>query len=221
MNILYPRTCGSCGNVLRQSEEHICISCLIHLPRTNSHLEKTPLIEHKFAGKLLVKNTYSFLKFSKKGKVQELLHNLKYRNRPELARYIGELYGRELVEANREKGFDLIVGVPLHENRLKERGYNQADEFGMGLSAAMGVPCVTDILYRVNSTSTQTNKSRFKRFLNMEEVFEVKNADKLKAKHVLLVDDVITTGSTLASCGEALLAAGCKELSISAIASAY
>jgi ComF family protein len=221
LDLLYPRLCGSCETTLKPTEGQLCISCMVKLPKTNSHLQNIDLLNNKFWGKLNVKNTYSFLKFSKKGLVQELLHNLKYRNKPELAYFMGLWYATDLKEIGLDSSIDLIVGVPLHQSRFKERGYNQADEFAKGLSEGLGLIFLPDILKRNTSTQTQTKKSRFKRFLNTQFVFELADPEVVNGKRIALVDDVLTTGSTLSSCGEVLLQNGCKELTIITIASAF
>lgn len=221
LEIMFPRLCGACGTTLNPTEMHLCVSCMIKLPKTNNHLEPNPLIDNKFWGKLDVKNTYSFLKFSKKGPVQELLHNLKYRNKAELAHFMGLWYSNDLNDIKVQNAIDLIIGVPLHKSRLKERGYNQADEFAKGLSEGLGIPFSTDVLVRNQKTDTQTKKSRYKRFLNIKDVIEIGKECDVKDKRIALADDVLTTGSTLTACGEVLLNAGCKELSIITIASAY
>jgi ComF family protein len=221
LDLLYPRLCGSCGATLKPTETHLCVSCMIRLPKTNSHVKTIDLLSNKFWGKLNVKNTYSFLKFSKKGLVQELLHNLKYRNKPELAHFMGSWYASDLKDIGLANEIDLIVGVPLHKSRLKERGYNQADEFGKGISEGTEIPFSAEVLQRNRSTQTQTKKSRFKRFLNTQFVFEVKDPSLIAGKRIALVDDVLTTGSTLTSCGEVLIVNGCKELTIITIASAF
>ena len=180
------------------------------------------LLERKFWGKLNVKQVYSFLKFSKKGKVQNILHTLKYKNKPELAEYIGKLYANDLKSIQLEEKIDLIIGIPLHKDKQKLRGYNQADAFAKGLSDVLKTPYDEESLVRQTFTISQTKTgSRFKRFKNIEGVFEVKNIKNIEGKRIALVDDVLTTGSTLEEAGNILLASGCSELYIITIASAY
>ncbi len=222
LNIIYPRTCVSCETVLNASEKHLCVNCLYTLPKTDSHILPTDLIERKFWGKLNVKNTYSFLKFTKKGKVQKLLHALKYKNKPELAEYMGFWYGTELKALELEHKIDLITGVPLHREKERIRGYNQADHLAKGLSEALKIPLDTEILKRNTFTESQTRRSsRFGRFKNIEGVFTVNDRRKVEGKRIALVDDVLTTGATLEVAGAALLESGCSEIYIITIASAY
>ena len=222
LDFIYPRVCISCEKNLLGPENHLCIECLFTIPKTNSHLHPIELLERKFWGKLKVKRVYSFLKFSKKGKVQNILHTLKYKNKPELAEYIGKMYANDLNTIDFEEKIDLIVGIPLHIDKKKLRGYNQADEFAKGLSGVLKTPYDSTSLTRETFTISQTKTgSRFMRFKNIEGVFLIKNDENIKGKRIALVDDVLTTGSTLEEAGNALLNAGCSELYIITIASAY
>ncbi len=222
LDLFFPRLCVSCENPLQGQEIHLCLECLLSLPKTNSHYQETDLIDRKFWGKLNVSATFAYYKFNKKGKVQNILHALKYKNKPELAEYLGKLYGNELKSVNLSEKIDLIIGIPLHIDKQKIRGYNQADHFAQGLSEALNVPFDTNLLIRNTFTESQTKKgSRFKRFKNMEGVFELSDSSKIKNKRIALVDDVLTTGSTLEVAGGVLLENGCSELIIITIASAY
>lgn len=216
----FPRLCPACEKTLRTYEKHICINCHLHLPKFKTEYFEDEFLARKFWGKINVKNTYSFLQFTKNGPVQHILHQLKYKNRPELAEYLGEWYGSELKAKGFDKEIDLILGVPLHPEKKKRRGYNQADCFAQGLSTKLDVPRGEEVLIRSRFTETQTNKSRFRRFQNMEGVFEIAEASVIQGKRVALVDDVLTTGATLETAGDVLLHAGCKELSILTIAAA-
>jgi ComF family protein len=222
LDFFFPRICVACRKNHLGTETNICIECLVNIPKTNSHIKPVELIERKFWGKLHVKQTFSFLKFSKKGKVQNIIHALKYKNKPELAEFIGKMYAFDLKEAKIEKNIDILMGIPLHKDRLKVRGYNQADMFAKGLSEVLNLPYSTNALKRNTFTISQTKtSSRFKRHENIKDVFEVIDTDQIKNKRIALVDDVLTTGSTLEAVGNLLLGAGCKELYIITIASAY
>lgn len=220
LDIIYPRSCEACGESLLGGENLICINCLVNLPRTNSHIIQRESISKKFWGKIPVLNTFSFLQFSKKGKVQQLLHGLKYGNKPELGKSLGQLYGTDLKEVELEKKIDVLIGVPLHPTKLKQRGYNQADCIAEGLSITMGVPIETSAVIRTTHTNSQTKKTRFERFQNVENIFEIVDVEKIKGKKIAIVDDVLTTGSTIESLAIALLNGGCKEISVITIASA-
>jgi ComF family protein len=220
LDLVFPRTCEACSEVLLSQEKMICTTCMMDLPRTNFKDSEVEL-SRKFWGKLPVANTLSFLKFTKKGKVQKLLHQLKYREKPELGVFLGELFGSELKRINFNEKIDIIVSVPLHKEKEKQRGYNQADCIAKGLSNSLGIPFEKGLVTRTKFTETQTKKNRFERYQNVENIFEIKDLEAIKDKRIAIVDDVLTTGSTLESCGIVLLECGCSEVSIMTIASAF
>lgn len=220
VDIIYPKTCESCKETLLGGEKLICTQCLIDLPRTYSHVDPHVDIEKRFWGKLEVAFTVAYVRFSKKGKVQHLLHQLKYKNKPELGVLLGELYGRDLKAAEFDKKIDLIIGIPLHKEKEKQRGYNQANCIAEGLSNALQIPFDTTVARKTSNTSTQTNKSRFERFTNAQNVFEITDTEKIKGKRIAIVDDVLTTGSTIESFGQTLLDGGCAEIGIITLAAA-
>lgn len=221
LDIIYPCTCEACGEALLSGENLICTNCMIDLPRTNSHIHRLDVVSNRFWGKIPVTDTITFMKFSKKGKVQKLLHELKYRNKPEVGKYLGKIYGVDLKAVDFDKKIDLILGVPLHPTKLVQRGYNQADCIAEGLSEALNVPYSTNIVKRLTYTSTQTKKSRIERFQNVENIFEVVDKEKVRNKRIAIVDDVLTTGSTIESLGITLLNAEVKEISVITIAAAF
>lgn len=218
IDIIYPKTCEACEEPLLGGEKLICTQCLVSLPRTNTHMKPDELIERRFWGKIAVSHTIAYLRFSKKSKVQHLLHQLKYKNKPELGVLLGELYGQDLKAADFNKNIDLIIGVPLHIEKEKQRGYNQANCIAEGLSKALEVPYDATIARKVINTDTQTKKSRFERFMNVKDAFEITDMEKLKGKRIAIVDDVLTTGSTIESFATTLLENGCREISVITIA---
>ncbi len=221
LDIIYPRTCEACGEALLGGENLICMNCMIDLPRTNSHIQKLDKLSNRFWGKIPVTDTITFMKFSKKGKVQKLLHELKYRNKPEVGTYLGKIYGVDLKAVGFDKKIDLIIGVPLHPAKLIQRGYNQADCIAEGLSEALEIPFDANAVKRLVHTETQTKKSRIERFQNVDNIFEVIDKEKIKGKRIAIVDDVLTTGSTLESLGITLLNAEAKDISIVTIAAVF
>lgn len=218
VDIIYPETCEACGEPLLGGEKLICTQCLVSLPRTNSHLKADELMERRFWGKIIVSRTIAYVRFAKKSKVQHLLHQLKYKNKPELGVFLGELYGHELKIANFDKNIDLIIGVPLHAEKEKQRGYNQANCIAEGLSKALEIPYDTAIARKVINTDTQTKKSRFERFMNVKDAFEIMDKEKLRSKRIAIVDDILTTGSTIESFANTLFENGCAEVSVITIA---
>ncbi|MER0440790.1 ComF family protein [Emticicia sp. W12TSBA100-4] len=221
LDIIYPRTCEACGEALLGGENLICTNCMIDLPRTNSHIQRLDKVSNRFWGKIPVTDTITFMKFSKKGKVQKLLHELKYRNKPEVGKYLGKIYGVDLKAVDFDKKIDLIIGVPLHPTKLVQRGYNQADCIAEGLSEALNVPYDTNAVKRLTHTPTQTKKSRIERFQNVDNIFEVVDNEKVRNKRIAIVDDVLTTGSTIESLGITLLNAEVKEVCVITIAAAF
>ena len=159
----------------------------------------------KFAGKVPVQSVYAFLKFERQGKVQRLLHQLKYNSQPDVGRVLGRLYGSELREVGVAERLDLILPVPLHPLKKAQRGYNQSDAFAEGLSEGLAVPWSGEVLIRSKFTETQTGKNRAERFENVAGIFEVPKPQLIENQRVALVDDVMTTGSTLESAIETLL----------------
>ena len=220
VGLIFPHLCLACAEPLVRGETHICTSCRIELPYTNHHLlppDQQPLAR-RFWGKLPIAHTLSYLKFLKHGRVQHLLHQLKYNGQRQVGIALGQMYGAELQAAGFATGFDLIVPVPLHPRKLAKRGYNQAAVFAEGLARSLNIPWSADGLRRVANTATQTKKNRLQRWTNVATVFEIGQPSEIEGRRILLVDDVLTTGATLEACGRVLLAAGASEVSIATIA---
>jgi ComF family protein len=219
VSLFFPRYCRGCEEALVKGEELICTKCLLELPRSYYHIETENPFYSKFKGRIPVSYVMTLFKFVKSSRVQHLLHSLKYQNQPELGNTLGRMYGYDLAGANYKNRFDLIIPVPLHASKKRRRGYNQSEEFGIGLAEVLEIACSDTFMKRVIKTETQTRKSRLNRWENVSEVFQVTKPEKIKGQRVLLVDDVVTTGATLEACGRVLLDAGCRELSIACIAS--
>jgi ComF family protein len=217
--MLYPILCAACNKPLYKGENCICTKCLFNIPRTGFHLLPGNSVERHFWGKVKIHRAMAGFHFGKGQRVQKLIHQLKYKGRKDVGEFVGTLIGRQLCESE-FNDIDIIVPVPLHKTRLKHRGYNQSDCFAEGLSKGMNKPAMYDALIRKEATNTQTKKHRYERFLNVDNIFEVKDKMQIEGKHILLVDDVITTGSTLISCAESILSAYGTKVSIAAIACA-
>ena len=216
--LLFPQLCAACGNTLVANEDLICIDCRYNLPLTNFHLHDDNIVASQFWGKIKLEAAYSLYYFAKGGKVQNLMHHFKYRGVSRIGNILGAIAGDQLNKNEIFKTVDVIIPVPLHKSRLKERGYNQSACFAEGLATKLNIPVETDNLIRERATETQTHRSRFARFENMQQVFLVKDPQLLANKHVLLVDDVVTTGSTLEACGLKLLEIPGLKLSMATIA---
>lgn len=218
VSLFYPRYCFACDEGLAKGEETICSRCRLELPRTHYHLEQENVLFKRLEGRVPLQFAIAFLLFRKGGKVQHLLHALKYNNHPEIGVTQGEVYGHELRQLNYAAQLDIIIPVPLHASRKRKRGYNQSEEFAKGLSKSMDLPVSGETIERIVKTETQTRKIKLKRWENVSEVFQVKRPDLVSKKRILLVDDVITTGATIEACAHALWSEGCASISVASIA---
>lgn len=218
VSLLFPQLCHACGDSLVGAEDLICTHCIYNLPYTNFHQQPDNIVARQFWGKINTEAAYAMFYFTKGGKVQQLMHQFKYKNTPLIGNKLGGMAGGQLMDAPRFKNIDFIIPVPLHKSRLRKRGYNQSACFAEGLAQKLNAQVVTDNLVRIKATETQTHKSRFERSVNMQDVFVVNKPEQLADKNVLLVDDVVTTGATLEACGTALLSVPGLKLSIATIA---
>jgi ComF family protein len=216
--LIYPRNCHGCGNSLFRHENLVCTHCYLTLPKSNFHKEENNELEKIFHGRVPVRKAGSYYLFEKSGKVQSLLHTIKYKGNKELAREIGSWYGKSLLETSLIKA-ELIIPVPLHPDKLKQRGFNQSEEFGRGLSESLNIPMNTTSLIRTDYTSTQTRKQKFERWENVKDKFDLRDPSALAHKTIILVDDVITTGATIDACYQALSKA--EGISINVLSLAY
>lgn len=216
--LLFPELCNACGTHLYYGEKEICIKCLRDLPFTDFHLNVENQVAKQLWGRLRDINAMAMLYFRKGTKVQNLMHSLKYKGKTAVGVKLGNLLGEKLAASNDYKNIDLIVPVPLHYSKERLRGYNQSETIANGIAELLNIAVSTKHLIRAKSTETQTKKARYTRYENMQSVFDVKHVEELKNMHILLVDDVITTGATLEACGNALLNIGIKKLSIAAVA---
>jgi ComF family protein len=217
-SLLFPACCNACGTPLYTGECVTCTYCSFHLPRHRETYQPELGLSGLFIGRVKVEDVSAYYTFQKGAGVQQLIHGFKYRNQQETGIEIGRRYGLEL---KKQAGFsksDLIVPVPLHPSKLKRRGYNQSAIFARGLSQTMGIPVNEHVLLRATAGNSQTRKSRFNRWKNVEAVFQLKNPETLIGKQVLLVDDVITTGATLEACAHTLLQADGVQIRIAALA---
>lgn len=200
LNIFYPTVCLACGSHLVQNEDIICSSCRHQLPITDFFENSNNLIENAFKGRIPIIAGTALLYYRKKGVVQELIHALKYKGHQEVGEFFGMWMGKQLVESKRFNDLDAIILVPLHPKRLKTRGYNQLTIFSDQLSKELGIPVYKDVLVKIGKSASQTNKNRFSRFEKINEYFHITDTTILEGMHVLLVDDVFTTGATLEAC---------------------
>ncbi|MBN2173601.1 MAG: ComF family protein [Bacteroidales bacterium] len=218
VTLLFPLTCLACGNNLYKNEQIICTSCLMHLPKTNFHLDPENLAVKIFWGRVRIEAATAQYFYRKGGKVQHLIHQMKYNGHKEVGILLGEIYGSILKDSDLFNSIDKIIPIPLHKSKLKKRGFNQAEMFAEGLSNAMKVEMDNKTVLRTVATSTQTKKSRYKRWENVSEIFEVAKPGEISGKHILLVDDVITTGATMEACIQAIQKIPDVRISVAAMA---
>lgn len=218
--LLFPRLCVVCGDKLIEQEQSICLHCLHHLPRTNFHLEPENRVAQLFYGRVQIEFATSFFYFSKGSSYQTLLHNLKYKGMKEIGEEIGKHFGIDLLQSPEFSSVDIICPVPLHPQKEKKRGYNQSWWIASGIARQMQKELSDDNLKRVTATETQTRKSRFERWQNVEGIFELTNPEAFSGKHILLVDDVVTTGSTLEACAQTIISQSNAKVSIATLATA-
>lgn len=218
IDLIFPRNCPLCKQALFDFEPCLCTICQGMLPRANFHLHPFDNeLTSKLQGLMPVHRAMAFLRFTKKGKSQALLHLLKYKNKPELGEELGRLYGLSLLEKGFAGFWDVLVAVPLHPLKKQRRGYNQSECFARGLSKVLGVP-YRELLVRRKFTSTQTNKSRLERLENVDDVFALNQGQVTQGLRILLVDDILTTGATLCACAQTLLQGGAKHVDLATIA---
>jgi len=219
LNLFFPEICLVCKNMLSTNENIICLECRHDLPETNFTNQSNNAVEKMFTGRIPIKHATSLFFFYKKGKIQEVIHQLKYRNHQEIGTLFGDWLAEEIKTSNRFNQIDCIVPVPIHSKKLKKRGYNQLTKFGLSLSKVLDVPFLDQELTKKDTTETQTHKGRIDRWENVKILFELQNTSTFKDKHILLIDDVITTGATLEACSNQILQ--CKNTKISIAVIAY
>lgn len=203
--LVYPCLCEGCSKALLQEEEVLCLNCSIYnLPRTAYHHIHENETFMRFAGRVQVERATSLAYFTNEGLLQHLLHGLKYEGKKEIGTYLGKQLGYDLLQTNWAQGVDMIIPVPLHQQKEAKRGFNQAVIIAEGMSQALNIPVIDKALQRIKFTETQTQKTREERIENMKGAFSLSNPNEIKGKHILLIDDVLTTGATLEAAALAL-----------------
>lgn len=218
INLFYPDICRICEKMLVTNEHVICTQCLHELPVTNFHVTNENVVKKVFYGRLELENAAALLLFQKKGSVQRLIHQLKYKGHREIGAFLGEWMGAQLLDYSNFSNIDMVIPVPLHKKKLKSRGFNQVEDFGKEIAKVLTVPYIDNVLLKKSFTTTQTIKERLARWGNMEETFVLHNQDLIHNKHVLLVDDLVTTGATLEACAAVLKEAENVKISIATMA---
>jgi ComF family protein len=218
LNLLFPKVCYACQSFLNDNEQHICTQCRHELPLTNFNTLENNAVEKLLYGRVPIEHATALLWFKKKGIVQQLLHNLKYKGHEDVGLFLGEWLGEELSELKEFQDIDVVVPVPLHKSRQRKRGYNQVHKFAQAIADKLHIECNTSVLQKTKATQTQVFKDRLKRWNDDNTVFSVTNIQDFKGKHILLVDDVITTGATIEACSNALLKIEGIKISVATMA---
>lgn len=220
LSLIFPKSCGGCGGYLVEGEREICTACLCELSKTGFHKQQDSDAEKIFWGKVQIEHATAYCRFHKGGVSQQMLHNLKYNGRKELGYQMGVIMGTE-IEGSAIADVDCIVPVPLHSSKLKKRGYNQSEMIANGISTILKIPVDTASIERTRENETQTHKNINERYLNSQGLFATtQQAQNLAGRHILLVDDVITTGATLEACARELLKIPGVKVSCAAFAMA-
>lgn len=217
LHLFYPRLCEGCNRPLIAAEFVVCIGCDAQIPETRYHAIPDNETAMRFAGRIPFTRATSFAYFTDDSLLQHLLHGLKYRHNKDIARYLGGRFASSLAASGWLSVVDMIVPVPLHSKREAERGYNQSMLLAETMAKHAGIVAKADTLVRVRATESQTRKTRAERAENMAGAFAVRNAPEMKGKHILIVDDVLTTGATIEACAHALMAVENVKISIATI----
>ena len=218
LNLFFPKVCGACNNVLRDNELEVCLSCRHQLPVTNFHFDDIKAVQKIVYGRVKLQNATALLHFSKNGIVQQLLHNLKYKGYEHIGGFFGKWLAMELSTIDAYNQIDVVIPVPLYKTKLRKRGYNQVTKFGQEIAKGLNAEYNDTVLIKTRSTKTKVFKGRSSRWNDDGEVFAISEYSSLKGKHILLVDDIITTGATVEACATELLKIDNIKLSLATMA---
>ncbi|MBO4281574.1 MAG: ComF family protein [Bacteroidales bacterium] len=218
LSLFYPNYCYACGRKMPKSSRCICPECELHLPRTDYPFRSPNPMEQLFWGRVQVEAAAAYLHFRKGGSVQSIVHALKYGDRPEIGRYFGRLLGEALCAHAVFSQAEALVPIPLHPKKQRVRGYNQSEEIAEGMREAMGLPVWSRVLLRTVATDTQTKRSVYQRWENVQTVFRVASPSEVEGRHLILVDDVVTTGATLEAAAQTLKSVPGVRVSMAALA---
>lgn len=218
LNLFFPKVCYACANMLSDNEQHICTVCRQELPVTNFHFDDADTIKKILFGRVSLEHATALFHFNKKSNVQRLMHNLKYRGHETIGMVLGKWLGYELSTLDAYSTIDVVIPVPLHRSKLKTRGYNQVSKFAKEIAHCLNAEYRDDVLIKILATKTQVFKTRLNRWTNSKERFSLRKTDNLADKHILLVDDIVTTGATIEACANQLLLIDNIKLSVATMA---
>jgi len=217
IGLFFPLVCEGCGNLLFRNEDTICTRCLAGLPKTNFHQYPDNPVMETFWGRIKLESATSFLYYAKAGKVQRMIHNFKYHQKKDVGSVLGKMFASDLRTSPFFSNVQVLIPVPLHWTKQKTRGFNQSEVIARAMGQIMKTKVETQVLYRRFATDTQTKKSRLKRVENVSGKFALQNPEKIAGQHVMLIDDVITTGSTIEECASLLLQVEGVKVSIASL----
>ncbi len=217
LRVIFPDYCITCGRILNAEEHWICTPCYLELPFTHLRGRSGNVVERLFWGLLPVERANAFLHYDPSSDSKEVFFKLKYHNRPQVGRFFGRVMARDLEATDFFRGIDFIVPLPLHAKKRRLRGYNQSEELARGVSAVTGLPVEADIVERVVNNPSQTHLTPHERRDNVRDIFRLRAPERIAGRHILLIDDVITTNATVVACGRALMQAPGVRISILAL----
>ncbi|MFL0161175.1 ComF family protein [Aquirufa salirivi] len=218
LQLLYPEVCFACSKTLLESEKLLCTQCRLELPRPGLFLSKPNWLRLKFDGWMDYQDVHCFFLFSEGGRVQHLMHQIKYKGAQDLGQFLGIWCGSELNKYNWPSAYELILPIPMHQQRTHQRGYNQALCIAEGISLSTHIPILMTGVERIKNSQTLIHQNRQERFSGLEDVFQVSDPSLFQGKHVLIVDDTLTTGATMLAFGQKIKAAGARQVSFLALA---
>ncbi|MEL0652021.1 phosphoribosyltransferase family protein [Algibacter sp. TI.3.09] len=200
VNIFFPKVCYACLGTLNDNEDAICVDCRHDLPVTNFHFDNNDAVKKVLYGRCKIEHGTALFRFEKKSLVQQLIHGLKYRGYQNIGFVLGNWLGGELQELEAYQDVDVVIPVPLHKKKLRSRGFNQVEKFGQQIAEALNAEYLDQVLVKISNNKSQTTKGRIARLVNSDELFALEHSEEIENKHILIVDDLITTGATLEAC---------------------
>lgn len=218
LDLISPRLCVVCGSRLAVTEETLCSKCYLHLPRTDfGHDLYENVMAKLFWGQMAIEKATALFYYEPHAETAQILYEMKYKNHPEIGVVMGRMMAKELMRSGLFEGIDAIVPVPLARKRERQRGYNQSLELAKGVSEVTGLPIANKVVRRTKFVGSQTQRGRWERNENVEDVFELVDSDSISGKHLLLIDDVVTTGATIIACAQEMRKASNVKFSVLAL----